>query len=84
MLAEVDSVHKVTVIPRGRALGVTNLAAGVAAGGQGAGEDVVGVGGDHDPVDGQAHPRGHMAGVGVAEIARGHDEPDRPLRAAQG
>ena len=53
----------------------------IAAGLDGAGDDVVGVGGHDDPLDRQAHALGDVAGEGVAEIAGGHGEGDRPLRA---
>ena len=68
----------------GRALGGHHLAAGIAAVGEGAGEDVIGIGRHHDPLDGQTHLPGHETGEGVAKIARGHAVGDGPLGRAHG
>ena len=50
---------------------------------QGAGQDVVGVGADHQAFDGQAHALGDPSGEDVAEIARRHREGDGAVRGAQ-
>jgi hypothetical protein len=55
----------------------------VSARAQRAGEDVIGVGADHQTVDRQAHALGHPAGENVAEIPRGHGERDGAARGAQ-
>ena len=59
------------------------LACLVFAGLERAGEDVVVVGGDDQPIDRQAHALGRIAGEDVAEIAGRNGEGDRPVRAAQ-
>jgi hypothetical protein len=46
-------------------------------------EDVVDVGRDDQPLDRQAHARGHITGKHVAEIARRHREGDALARRAQ-
>ena len=68
----------------GRALGGHGRAPGIFAVPQGPGEDVVAVGGDDDLLHRKAHLRGHVTGEGIAEIARGHHEADRPVRRAEG
>ena len=50
---------------------------------EGAHENVVLVGGDHQPLDRQAHALGGVAGEDVAEIAGRHGEGDGPLRRAE-
>ena len=55
----------------------------VGAGRQRARQDVVDVGGDHQPVDRQAHPLRHVAGEDVAEIAGRHREGDLAVRRAE-
>ena len=64
-------------------VGIARRARRVAAGLQAAIEDVVGVGGDHQPLDRQAHGLGVIAGEDVAEIAGRHREGQRPVGAAQ-
>ena len=56
----------------------------VRAGGEGPGQDVVGVGGDHQPLDRKAHALGDEARQDIAEIARRHGERDAPVRCSQG
>ena len=55
----------------------------VGAGGVRAAQDVVVVGGDHQPVDRQAHAFGRVAGEDVAEVAGRHREGDGAVRAAE-
>ena len=50
---------------------------------EGAGQDVVLVGGDDEPIDGQAHLLGDIARENVAEIARWDRVGDLAVRAAQ-
>ena len=55
----------------------------VGAGRERARQDVVDVGGDHQPVDRQAHAHGDVAGIDVAEIAGRHRERDLAMRRAE-
>ena len=55
----------------------------VAARGDRAGQDVVGVGRHHQALDGQAHPLGDEAGQHVAEISGRHGERDGAVRRAK-
>ena len=55
----------------------------IAAGLQGAVEDVVDVGGDDQAVDGSAHALGDVARKDVAEIAGGNAEAHLAVRRAQ-
>ena len=55
----------------------------VGAGLQRAHQDVVDVGGDHQPLDRQAHALRHIAGEDVAEIAGRHREGDLAMRRAE-
>ncbi len=64
----------------GRGGGLDHAPRFVDAGRQRAGEDVVVVGGDHQPLDRQPHPLGGVAGEDVAEIPGGHGEGYRPFR----
>ena len=53
----------------------------VVAGRERARQDVVDIGGDHQPVDRQAHARRDVAGIDVAEISGRHGEGDLAMRA---
>ena len=55
----------------------------VGAGRERARQDVVDVGGDHQPVDRQAHAHGDIAGIDVAEIPGRHREGDLAVRRAE-
>ena len=55
----------------------------IAPGLQRAGENVVDIGGDDEPLDRQAHLLGHPAGKNVAEIAGRHGEGDFAVRRAE-
>ncbi len=60
----------------GRAQGRVDLARRVAAIGDEPGQDVIAVGGDEEPIDGQSHALGHVAGEDVAEVAGGDRKAD--------
>jgi hypothetical protein len=47
------------------------------------GQDIVAVGADDEPGDVQPHRPRRIAGIDVAEIARGHGEHHRPVRRAE-
>ncbi len=55
----------------------------IAPGLEGAVEDVVDVGGDHQPVDGHAHALGDEAGEDVAEVPGRHAETDLAVGSAE-
>lgn len=56
----------------------------ISAGGEGAGEDIVDVGGDDQPLDRQPHFYRAVTGEDITEIPGRHGEGDLAVRRAQG